>query len=140
VSSAEHFVRHHNDKPIRAISAAFVRLAADESARECFARCCNTYGCGHRGSPRCLSSGRHHGIEALVNLRGTGMHTSGHRDVVGVRSVVARRGELARPTPDHEVPSASVLEWRPGMPPTRHSATGNGSGLSLTAGARASGR
>jgi hypothetical protein len=69
VSSAEHLVRHHKRQTDRAISAAFVRLAADESARECFAELLQ-YVRSH--APRLLEApvvdGRHYGIEALVNL------------------------------------------------------------------------
>ena len=53
MSSAEHFVRHHKRQIDRAISAAFVRLAADESARACFAellQCVTDY--AHLGSLR----------------------------------------------------------------------------------------
>jgi len=68
VSSAEHFVRHHKRQTDRAISAAFVRLAADESARECFAEMLQYV---RLRAPRLLEApvvdGRHHGIEALVN-------------------------------------------------------------------------
>ena len=71
MSSAEHFVRHHKRQIDRAISAAFVRLAADESARACFAE---LLACVRVRAPRLLEApvvdGRHHGIEALVNLAG----------------------------------------------------------------------
>jgi len=71
VSSAEHFVRHHKRQTDRAISAAFVRLAADESARACFAELLR---CVRLRAPRLLDAplvdSRHDGIEALIKLAG----------------------------------------------------------------------
>jgi hypothetical protein len=71
VSSAEHFVRHHKRQTDHAISATFVRLAADEPARACFAELLQSV---RLRAPRLLEApvvdGRHHGIEALVNLAG----------------------------------------------------------------------
>ena len=69
MSSAEHFVRHHKRQTDRAISAAFVRLTADEPARACFAELLQSV---RLRAPRLLEArvvdGRHHGIEALANL------------------------------------------------------------------------
>ena len=71
LSSAEYFVRHHKQQTDRAISAAFVHLAADEPARECLNELLN---CVRFRAPRLLEDpvveGRHLGIEALLNLAG----------------------------------------------------------------------
>ena len=69
MSSAGHFVRQHKQQTDRAISAAFVRLAADQPARECFAELLH---CVRFRAPQLLEApvidGRHPGIEASLNL------------------------------------------------------------------------
>jgi hypothetical protein len=69
VSSAEHFVRHHKLQTDRAISRAYVRLAADPRASATFQELLEIV--RHR-APRLIEApivnGEHPGVEALVNL------------------------------------------------------------------------
>jgi hypothetical protein len=69
VSSAEHFVRHHKQQTDRAISQAYVRLAAHKLASATLRELLH---CVRHRASRLLDApvvhGQHPGVEALVNL------------------------------------------------------------------------